>query len=101
VQQTGKVLAEARAALDSLMGNLEELARHALEVDDRYRAWKALQELADRSDDFIDLAVADAVDPHHAAAWGSHFAQARTAAATLAAAATSSFLDDRGPVAAE
>jgi hypothetical protein len=44
VQQTGKVLAGARAALDSPMGDLEELARLALEVDDRYRAWKALKE---------------------------------------------------------
>lgn len=35
VQQTGKVLAKARAALDSPMGNLDELARHTLEVDDR------------------------------------------------------------------
>lgn len=103
VQQTGKVLAEARAALDSPMDNLEELARHALEVDDHYRAWKALQELAGRSDDFVDLAVADAADPHHAAAWGSHFAQARAAAATLAASigATSSFLEDHGLATAE
>jgi hypothetical protein len=73
----------------------EELAGHALEVDDRYRAWKALQELAGRSDDFVDLAVADEVDPHHTAARGSHFAQP-AAAATLAASigAISSFLED-------
>ncbi|MFI1769521.1 hypothetical protein ACH41H_47040 [Streptomyces sp. NPDC020800] len=103
MQQTGEVLAEARAALDSPMGNLEELARHVLEVDDHYRAWKALQELACRSDDFTDLAVADAADPHHALAWGGHFAQARAAAATLAASigAASSFLEDHRLVSAE
>ncbi|MGV9934095.1 hypothetical protein ACWDY4_26520 [Streptomyces olivaceoviridis] len=75
VQQTGEVLAEARSALDSPMGDLEELARHVVDADDHYRAWKALQELAGRSDDFVDLAVADAADRHQAAAWGGHFAQ--------------------------
>ncbi|MFF4402759.1 hypothetical protein [Streptomyces sp. NPDC001480] len=69
VQQTGEVLAEARAALDTPMGHLEDLARHLLEADDHYRAWKALQEVGGRGEDFVDLAVADAADPHHAAAW--------------------------------
>ncbi|MFE6946689.1 hypothetical protein [Streptomyces chartreusis] len=97
-KQMRQVLAEARAALDRLVGNLEEFARHVLEVDDHYRAWKALQELAGRSDDFTDLAVADAADAHHGAAWGSHFGQARATAATLAASisATGSFLADHG-----
>jgi hypothetical protein len=103
VRQTDEVLASARAALDSPMDNLENLAWHVLEADDHYRAWKALQELSGRSDDFADLAVADAVDPHHAAAWGGHFTQARATAATLAASisATSSFLEDHGLTTAE
>ncbi|MGW7258664.1 hypothetical protein [Streptomyces sp. NPDC054834] len=80
------------------MGDPEDLARHVVEADDYYRAWKALQELVGRSDDFVDLAVTDTADPHHAAAWGGHFAQARATAVTLAAAigATSSFLEDHG-----
>ncbi|WP_405969033.1 hypothetical protein OG496_00455 [Streptomyces sp. NBC_00988] len=103
VRQTSEVLAKARAALDSPMDNLEELAWHVLEADDHYRAWKALQELSGRSDDFADLAVAEAVDPHHAAAWGGHFAQARATAATLAASisAARSFLEDHGLATAE
>ncbi|MGI3225014.1 hypothetical protein ACRJ4B_14920 [Streptomyces sp. GTA36] len=98
VQQTGDVLTEARAALDHPMRDLEDLALHVLEADDHYRAWKALQELAGRGDDFVDLAVAGAADPHRAAAWGSHFAQARATATTLAASidATRSFLEEHG-----
>ncbi|MFI7405975.1 hypothetical protein ACIBW9_36845 [Streptomyces sp. NPDC049541] len=74
-----------------------------IDADDHYRAWKALQELAGRSDDFVDLAVADAADPHHAAAWGVHFAHARATAVTLATSigATSSFLQDHGLTAAD
>ncbi|MGW2291223.1 hypothetical protein [Streptomyces phaeochromogenes] len=85
------------------MRGLEDLALHVLEADDHYRAWKALQELAGRGDDFVDLAVAGAADPHRAAAWGSHFAQARATATTLAASidATRSFLEDHGLTCAE
>nr|WP_163016906.1 hypothetical protein [Streptomyces chartreusis] len=97
-KQANQVLADARAALDRPMANLEELSGHVLEADGHYRAWKALQELAGRSDDFADLAAADAADAHDGAAWGSHYTQARATAAALAAsiATTGSFVEDNG-----
>ncbi|WP_405576180.1 hypothetical protein [Streptomyces sp. NBC_01092] len=98
IKQTSQVLANARAALDRPMDNLEELAGHVLEADDHYRAWRALQELVGRCDNFADLAVAYAADAHHGAAWCGHYAQARATAATLAASisATGSFLAEHG-----
>ncbi|MGW7715554.1 hypothetical protein ACWGKK_14725 [Streptomyces chartreusis] len=68
VKQANQVLADARATLDRPMDNLEELSGHVLEADGHYRAWKALQELAGRSDDFADLAAADAADAQ--SRWG-------------------------------
>lgn len=75
-EESDKALEQEYAALERLVAGLEDQARQLRAVNDRYQAWKTLQELAGHQDDFRNLLAADAADEHLADTWGAHYASA-------------------------
>ncbi|MFJ8390560.1 hypothetical protein ACIQ9Q_39925 [Streptomyces sp. NPDC094438] len=103
VTEVDSQLQDALTGIKALLDELEVLARHIRDVDDRYQAWLGLQQLTGRHEDFLELAASDAADHHLPQAWGGHYQQARTAAEQLSAAVNSTqhLLDQRTPTSAD
>ncbi|WP_189784873.1 hypothetical protein [Streptomyces capitiformicae] len=75
-EASDQALEQERAALERLVTGFEDQATQLRAVNDRYKAWLTLQELAGHQDDFRNLLAADAADEHLAEAWGAHYSSA-------------------------